>query len=165
MLLKLNSHISNCLHRAAEAQQRASEATDPAIRSDHEKLAQSWRHLAKSYQFVESLELFIADKDMSKADALLLDRRLLGDKQTPLAEGRTIIPRPRVKHSMSFQERLLKSAQEAREQAAQLPAGAERDRLLLKAQQSETAADIDTWVSTPGSRPPDKLNLTKKPKA
>jgi hypothetical protein len=58
MLLKLNAHIASCLDRAAKAQQQALAATDPKVRDDHEMLAQSWRHLAKSYEFVESLELF-----------------------------------------------------------------------------------------------------------
>ncbi|MBR1192366.1 hypothetical protein JQ609_31065 [Bradyrhizobium sp. AUGA SZCCT0169] len=73
--------------------------------------------------------------------------------------------RPRVRHEASFSDRLLKNAQDAREQAAGLPAGPARERLLLKAKQSETAAGIDTWVSSPGSHPPDNLDFLKKPKA
>ena len=69
MLLKLSVHISNCLQLAAQAEQLAKETTDPAIRSDNEKLAQSWRHLAASYQFVESLGHFFSDKERNKADA------------------------------------------------------------------------------------------------
>lgn len=49
MLLKLSVHISNCLQLAAQAERLAKETTDPAIRIDNEKLAQSWRHLAASY--------------------------------------------------------------------------------------------------------------------
>src|SRR3954470_22142974 len=62
LLLKLNGHISNCLERATNAEHRAVHSIDPAIRSDHELLAQSWRHLARSYQFVESLERFLSEK-------------------------------------------------------------------------------------------------------
>lgn len=38
-----------------------------------------------------------------------------------------------------------------------------RERLLLKAKQSETAAGIETWISSPGSQAPDNLDLLKKP--
>ena len=60
MLLKLGGHISNCLERAANAEQRALHETDAANRCDNELLAQSWRHLARSYEFVESLERFFS---------------------------------------------------------------------------------------------------------
>jgi hypothetical protein len=61
VLLKLGGHISNCLERAANAEHRALKSTDSATRSDNELLAQSWRHLARSYQFVESLDRFFRD--------------------------------------------------------------------------------------------------------
>jgi len=171
MLLKLSGHIASCLERAMEAEQRAEQANNPAIRSDNEKLAQSWRQLARSYQFVESLERFLADTERSKKDALPPELQALMEEQAeamdaPAApEDRQIIRRPRVKHTMSFKDRLLKNAREARAQAGGLPAGSERDRLMLKARQSETAADIDTWVSTPGSAAPRSVDeLTKKPR-
>lgn len=85
-------------------------------------------------------------------------------EQEPAAtESKPIIRRPRVKHEASFKDRLLKSAEDAREQAARLPAGPMRERLLLKAKQSETAAGIETWISSPGSQAPDNLDLLKKP--
>ncbi len=166
MLLKLSGHISNCLERATHAERRALEAKDPASRSDNEMLAASWRHLARSYQFVESLERFLCEKARSKEEEIALPEIPAILNETPAQPAsRPIIRRPRVKHATSFKDRLLKSAQEAREQAARLPAGAARERLLLKARQSETAADIDTWISSPGSPPPDSLELTKKHKA
>lgn len=61
MLLKLGAHISNCLDRAANAEDRAQQSADSATRSDNELLAQSWRHLACGYEFVESLERFLSD--------------------------------------------------------------------------------------------------------
>ncbi|RXT50844.1 hypothetical protein B5V03_06280 [Bradyrhizobium betae] len=76
-----------------------------------------------------------------------------------------MIRRLRVRHESSFQERLLKSAEDARAQADQLPAGPERKRLLQKARQSEIAAGIDDWISSPGSHPPANLDFMKKPKA
>ena len=164
MLLKLNGHISNCLERAADAEQRALKATDPAIRSDNEMLAASWRHLSRSYQFVESLERFLSDPVRSK-EHIIPPEMLAVVEEQPQPEGRPIVRRRRVKHMITFKDRLLKSAQDAREQAARLPAGSAREQLLLKARQSETAAEIDNWISTPGSPAPGKLELTKKPKA
>lgn len=165
MLLKLSGHISNCLERAANAEERALRSTDSTKRSDNELLAQSWRHLARSYQFVESLERFLSETDGSKKETIPPEMLAILGEQPVAPESQPIIRRRRIKHEASFEDRLLKSAQEAREQAAQLPTGAARDRLLQKAQHSETAADIEKWISSPGSRPPDDLHIPKKPKA
>jgi hypothetical protein len=168
VLLKLNGHILNCLERAANAEQRAQQATDPAVRSDNELLAASWRHLSRSYQFVESLERFLSERSRSKEEIpppemlAIVDEASMQPDGKMQPEGRQIIRRRRVKHTTTFKDRLLKSAQEAREQADRLPAGAARDRLLLKARQSETAADIDTWISSPGSPPPANFDPPKK---
>jgi hypothetical protein len=162
VLLKLSGHISTCLERAANAEHRALQATDPAIRSDNEMLAQSWRHLARGYQFIESLERFLSDTQRNKQEARSPEMLAVVEEQP--AAARSIIRRRRVKHETSFKHRLLKSAQDAREQAARLPAGEARERLLMKARQSETAANIDTWISSP-SCPPDNLNPAKKSKA
>ena len=62
--------------------------------------------------------------------------------------------RRRVKQTTSLQERLTQFAQEARERAARLPAGPERDGLLKRARQAETAAHIDDWVGSPSVQPP-----------
>lgn len=164
MLLKLNVHISNCLDLAAQAERRAREAIDPDIRRDNEMLAQSWHLLARSYQFVESLERFLSDASRSKDDRFPPEMLALIEEMPAAPERKPIIRRRRVKQTISFKERLLKSAQEAREEAARLPPGPSRERLLLKARQSETAANIDTWVSSPGSAPPDDLRLVKRPK-
>lgn len=171
MLLKLGAHISNCLERAASADHRAVESTNSTTRSDNALLAQSWRHLARSYQFVESLERFLSETDRNKKikeDAIPPEMLAVVEEQPAAPDGQPLIQRRRrVKHENSFKDRLFKTAQEAREQAARLPSGAARDRVLQKARQSETAADIDTWISSPGSRPPDNFDprTTKKPKA
>lgn len=164
VLLKLSTHISSCLERAATAEKRALQSTDSVNRSDNELLAQSWRHLARSYQFVESLGRFLSETDHSKKSVLPPDILAVVEQEPAAPESKPIIRRRRVKHEASFKDRLLKSAEEARQQAAQLPAGPGRDRLLLKARQSETAAGIETWVSSPGSQPPDNFAPTKKPK-
>ena len=165
MLLKLGGRISNCLDRAANAEDRALQSQDSATRSDNELLAQSWRHLARSYEFVESLERFLSDTGRSKKAIVRPEIPAFVDEPPVVPENKPIIRRPRVKHEASFKDRLLKSAQDAREQADRLPPGTPRDRLLQKARQSETAANIDTWISSPGTAPPDGFGLTKKPGA
>jgi len=164
VLLRLSGHISECLERAASADQRAVDATDPAIRSDHELLARSWRQLARSYEFVESLERFLTDTGRIKKDAVPPEMLTLVEEQPASPEDRPIVRRRRFKQTVSFKDRLLKSARDAREQAAQLPAGSTRERLLLRARQSETAADIDTWISSPGTAAPEALDFGRKPK-
>jgi len=141
------------------------DATDPALRSDNEMLAQSWHHLARSYQFVESLERFLSEKVRNGEDIAPPETLVVVNEIPAQPASKPIVRRPRVKHATSFKDRLLKSAHEAREQAARLPEGSARERLLLKARQSETAADIDTWISSPGSPPPGNFGVAKKPKA
>lgn len=162
MLLKLGSHISNCLDRAADAEQRAGESADSTSRCDNQLLAQSWRHLARSYQFVETLERFLSDRN--RKDDLPPEMLAFVEEHRVDPESKPIIRRPRIKHEASFKDRLLKSAQGARDEAAQMPSGPARDRLLQRAQQSETAASIDAWVSSPGTPPPDNFGPVKKPK-
>ena len=56
--------------------------------------------------------------------------------------------------ALSFQERLARFAQSARAAAGRLPAGEERQDLLLKARESDAAAKIDRWLSSPGLQSP-----------
>jgi hypothetical protein len=67
MLQELGDHITNFLARAAEAERRAAESSNDAIRVEHETMARNWRHLAGSYQFVESLERFLLDSRARRA--------------------------------------------------------------------------------------------------
>ncbi|MGY4501079.1 hypothetical protein ACVWYH_005010 [Bradyrhizobium sp. GM24.11] len=62
--------------------------------------------------------------------------------------------RRRVKHNRSLEERLGEQATQLKEQAAQLPAGAERERLLRKARLAETGAHLSDWLTSPGLQPP-----------
>ena len=57
------------------------------------------------------------------------------------------------KKMMTFQERLAKWAAGIRKQAERLPLGPERNALLEKARQTETAAQLDEWTK-PGLQPP-----------
>jgi hypothetical protein len=62
--------------------------------------------------------------------------------------------RRRIKHTESFEERLETNAIRLREQARSMAPGRERELLLRKARQIETAAHINEWLSSPGLRPP-----------
>ena len=58
------------------------------------------------------------------------------------------------KQSISFQDRLAAFAQDARDEAAKLPPGIERDDMLRRARQADTAAHLDEWANSPGLQPP-----------
>lgn len=69
MLQKLGDHIEACLDYAKKAERRAEETTDPELKADYLALAGQWTHLARSYEFAESLERFLLDSQKAK-DAL-----------------------------------------------------------------------------------------------
>jgi hypothetical protein len=62
--------------------------------------------------------------------------------------------RRRFKQQLSFQDRLTSFAKAAREKASLLPPGAEKDELLQKAQQADTAAHLNQLAKSPGLEPP-----------
>jgi hypothetical protein len=51
-----------------------------------------------------------------------------------------------VKHTSLLEKRLLQMAQECREKAQKLQPGIERDRMMRKARQAETASHLSEWV-------------------
>ena len=62
--------------------------------------------------------------------------------------------RRRFKQTVSLQDRISSFAETARKVAALLPPGAERDVLLRKARQADTAANLTDWANSPGLQPP-----------
>ena len=62
--------------------------------------------------------------------------------------------RKRFEHTSSLQERLVREAELTRARAVSMPLGKERDALLRKARQAETASRIDEWLASPGLQPP-----------
>ena len=62
--------------------------------------------------------------------------------------------RRRIRHEKSFEERLASEARQLREQARTLPHGAQRDDLIRKARQTETASHMSEWLNSPGLQPP-----------
>ena len=63
--------------------------------------------------------------------------------------------RRRFNQTQSLEERLAKEAKRLREQAGSLRPSAERDGLIRKARQAETASHMSEWLTSPGLRPPE----------
>jgi hypothetical protein len=53
-----------------------------------------------------------------------------------------------------FNDRLTQEAQRLREEASKARKPEDRARLLRKARQTETAAHISEWLTSPGLQPP-----------
>jgi hypothetical protein len=62
--------------------------------------------------------------------------------------------RRRFKQLLSLQERLSLFALQARDKAAKLPPSTERDDLLYRAREAETASHLERWIKSRGLRPP-----------
>jgi len=69
--------------------------------------------------------------------------------------GASAMQRRRFKDTLTFPDRMAKEAKRFRQEAESKRPGQERDDLLRKARQAETAAHIDQWVSSPGLKPPE----------
>ncbi|WP_076857900.1 hypothetical protein [Bradyrhizobium mercantei] len=63
--------------------------------------------------------------------------------------------RRRFRQAHSLEERLIAEAKSLREKARALPTGIEKDLLLQKARQADTAAHVSEWLSSPGLMPPE----------
>jgi hypothetical protein len=68
MLQKLGGHIAACDERAADCRRRAAQTADPEGKAEHLKFERSWTHLARSYEFVESLERFLLSAHKSRIE-------------------------------------------------------------------------------------------------
>lgn len=66
------------------------------------------------------------------------------------------IKRNRRKQTISFDRRLHQAADAARDAAQLLPEGQQRETLIKKARQAETAAHINEWLASPGLRVPSR---------
>jgi hypothetical protein len=62
--------------------------------------------------------------------------------------------RRRFKQTALLRDRLVSYAKSSREKAQQLAPGTERDALLRKASQADTASHLDEWVNSSGLQPP-----------
>jgi hypothetical protein len=68
MLQLLEEHIQRCYGRATECAEEAKTETDKKQKASLLGMEQSWLHLAKSYEFVQSLELFLLDSHNQKKE-------------------------------------------------------------------------------------------------
>jgi hypothetical protein len=65
------------------------------------------------------------------------------------------MPHRRTKQTVSLTDRLALFANEIREKALHLAPGPERDALLRKIEQADTAADLEkSWANSPELQPP-----------
>ncbi len=64
------------------------------------------------------------------------------------------ITRRRFKQTVSLGDRLTEEAQRLRNQAKGVQPGIKRDRLIRRARQLETAANVNEWIASPGLAPP-----------
>ena len=62
--------------------------------------------------------------------------------------------RRRIKQAQSLKQRLVEQVKRLRDEAKLMRPCLERDALLRKACQAETAAHIDEWLRSPGLQPP-----------
>lgn len=64
--------------------------------------------------------------------------------------------RRRFKQVQSLKDRLAAFANGVKEKASRLPPGPEKEELLRKARQADTASHLDEWANSPGLQPPTK---------
>ena len=62
--------------------------------------------------------------------------------------------RRRFKQTVPLDQRLMAEAERLRKEARGTPPGIERERLIRRARQAETAAHMQEWLSSPGLRAP-----------
>ena len=62
--------------------------------------------------------------------------------------------RNRFTQTTTLRDRLAREAERLRQKARTLPGGKERESLLRKARQLETASHINEWLSSPGLQTP-----------
>ncbi|WP_247351195.1 MULTISPECIES: hypothetical protein [unclassified Bradyrhizobium] len=62
--------------------------------------------------------------------------------------------RRRFKQTETLEERLAKEADRLKHQAQTMPPGLQRDHLIRKARQAETASHMSDWLRSPGLQAP-----------
>ena len=60
-----------------------------------------------------------------------------------------------MQRKITIEEKWHQLSEAARSEAQKLPHGKERDALVRKARQLETASQINQWLSSPELRPPE----------
>src|SRR5689334_20392047 len=89
---------------------------------------------------------------------------LVGDEPSrryspPRAKKGVVMKRP-ARQTTTLSERLLENVARLRQQLVGLPPGPKRDRIEEAIRQSNTAVQLDGWLSSPELQPPTGLNKT-----
>jgi hypothetical protein len=66
LLQKASEQVAECLRRAAEAEDRAEGTNDAKNKAEYQRIADTWRTLARSYEFQGSLGRFISFNESRK---------------------------------------------------------------------------------------------------
>jgi hypothetical protein len=66
VLQRLGAYIAEAYQHALDAEYQAATAPTPTIRQEYESLARSWRTVAKSLEFAESLQRFVTESQRVK---------------------------------------------------------------------------------------------------
>ena len=73
-----------------------------------------------------------------------------------------MLKRRRFKQTSSLSERLIEDVEQLKRKLETLPPGTERDLIIRRIRQNETAAHIDEWLRSPGLQPPTGVpNMAK----
>ncbi|KJC35996.1 hypothetical protein UP09_33135 [Bradyrhizobium sp. LTSP885] len=62
--------------------------------------------------------------------------------------------RRRIKQTVSLEDRLAQEAARLKQAARGTPPGIERERMIRRARQAETAAQMSEWLASPSPRAP-----------
>ena len=65
-----------------------------------------------------------------------------------------MLGRRRFQQKQSLEQRLSEEAEKLRKEAQDVPPGVEREQLIRRARQAETASHMSEWLSSPGLHPP-----------
>jgi hypothetical protein len=59
-----------------------------------------------------------------------------------------------MRRKITIEQKLHQQSEEAKSEAEKLPYSKEREALVRKARQLETASQVDRWISSPAWQPP-----------
>lgn len=71
-----------------------------------------------------------------------------------MRNGDVMSERRRIKHTATFEQRLANEAERIKTETKELPQGKEREDMMRKARQAETASQISAWLFLPGLQKP-----------
>ena len=93
MLNQVGEKQAECLLRALEAEERATTSTDPATKADYERSAQSWRKLARSYEFQRALGRFISFNKSRQKKIATVDDEAIQPSPSSIEETEDVLDR------------------------------------------------------------------------